>query len=257
MPFVSNDGVSVHYEVVGEGEPMILLHGLFQSKMDWVEAGHLKPHQEYLKLILIDVRGHGKSGKPHDSESYKMKHHVSDVTTVLDELGVEKTHFHGFSMGGWIGFGMIKYAPDRLFSAIIGGAQPYDDWIMQWKPFVHNALKENGVDFLKQVVSFFEPYGTPSFSERCMQNDIEAIIALAEMTETVHLEDALPSTSVPCLLWGGDEDSNSWISVENRIKVIPNGRYVSLMGGGSHYKSFYQSKQLKPYIEQFISEISP
>jgi len=256
MPVVSNDEISVNYKIRGDGTPMVLLHGLFGTTDDWVDAGHVNLLQDKHKLVLIDVRGHGDSGKPHDPESYTMENHVSDVIAVLDDLGIEKAHFHGFSMGGWIGFGMIQYAPNRLCSAILGGAQPYDDWTMKWKPAMNKALKENGANFLRRASTFFNPYSSPLYAERCLQNDVEAIIALTEMTETLGLETALPTTSVPCLLWGGDEDNMSWIGAEEQIQVIPNGRYVSLEGGGNHFKSFYQSKLLKPFIDQFISEIS-
>jgi pimeloyl-ACP methyl ester carboxylesterase len=257
MPVISNDGVSVNYRIIGDGEPMVLLHGLFGSTVDWVDSGHVELYKDKLKLILIDVRGHGYSGKPHDARQYKMKYHVSDVLCVLDDLGLEKTHFHGFSMGGWIGFGIIKYAPDRLMSAILGGAQPYDDWVLKWKPAMNRMLKENGAAFLKRAATFFDPYSSPVYAENCLQNDVEAIIALTDITETLNLEDALPGTSVPCLLWGGEEDNMSWIGAKERIQVIPNGRYVSLEGGGNHFKSFYQANLLKPYIDQFINEIQP
>ena len=95
------------------------------------------------------------------------------------------------------------------------------------------------------------------YAEKCIENDVEAIIALTGMTETLNLEDALPCTGVPCLLWGGEEDNMSWIGAKDRIQVIPNGRYVSLEGGGNHFKSFYQPKLLKPFIDQFIDELSP
>ena len=63
MPFVSNDGVPVYYEIIGRGEPMVLQHGIFQSTMDWFDAGHVKQLQDNNKLILIDARGHGKSAR--------------------------------------------------------------------------------------------------------------------------------------------------------------------------------------------------
>jgi pimeloyl-ACP methyl ester carboxylesterase len=52
---------------------------------------------------------------------------VSDIVAVLDELGIEKAHYYGYSMGGWIGFGMAKHASDPLRTLIIGGAHPYAD----------------------------------------------------------------------------------------------------------------------------------
>jgi pimeloyl-ACP methyl ester carboxylesterase len=70
----------------------------------------------------MDARGHGKSDKPHEPEQYSMKHMTHDVVAVLDELGITRANFWGYSMGGRIGLALGKYAPDRFSSLIIGGS---------------------------------------------------------------------------------------------------------------------------------------
>ena len=77
------------------------------------------------RLILVDARGHGQSDKPQDPSAYGLEKRVADVTSVVDAMGVAKAHFWGYSMGGWIGFGMAKYAPDRVDRLVIGGSHPY------------------------------------------------------------------------------------------------------------------------------------
>ena len=76
-------------------------------------------------MILVDARGHGGSDKPHDEASYTLDQRVADVTAVLDAERIEKAHFWGYSMGGWVGFGMAKYAPHRVNALIIGGQHPF------------------------------------------------------------------------------------------------------------------------------------
>jgi pimeloyl-ACP methyl ester carboxylesterase len=73
------------------------------------------------QLILIDARGHGASDKPHDPNAYGLQWMVNDVLAVLDHLQLPQANFWGYSMGGWIGFGLAKYAPERVYSLIIGG----------------------------------------------------------------------------------------------------------------------------------------
>jgi pimeloyl-ACP methyl ester carboxylesterase len=77
------------------------------------------------RLILADARGHGGSDKPHDPATYHLDRWVTDITTVLDALNLAKVHFWGYSMGGWIGFGMAKYEPERVDRLVIGGSHPY------------------------------------------------------------------------------------------------------------------------------------
>ena len=125
MPYATNQGVRLYYEVMGRGDPILLIHGFFSSLEDWKEFGYVERLQQDYQLILLDVRGRGGSDKPHNPEAYSLKLLVDDIVLVLDELKLKKTHFLGYSMGGWIGFGMAKYAPDRLHSLMIGGAHPY------------------------------------------------------------------------------------------------------------------------------------
>ena len=104
MPFVNNQGIRIHYEVEGEGSPLVLQHGLTESLEMWRDTGYVDPLKKDTQLILIDARGHGASDKPHDPDAYRMRLLVSDVVRVLDDLGLEKAHYWGYSMGAMIGW---------------------------------------------------------------------------------------------------------------------------------------------------------
>ena len=73
--------------------------------------------------------------------SYELKRLVSDIVVVLDDLHVIKAHYLGYSMGGWIGFGMAKYASTRLDSLIIGGAQPYGNSFVHVRETLSNGIE--------------------------------------------------------------------------------------------------------------------
>jgi pimeloyl-ACP methyl ester carboxylesterase len=114
VPYANNAGIRIHYEVEGTGAALLLQHGFTQCLEDWFECGYVAALRPRYQLILVDARGHGGSDKPHDEASYTLDRQAADVTTVLDAVGVEKAHFWGYSMGGYIGFGMAKHAPERL-----------------------------------------------------------------------------------------------------------------------------------------------
>jgi pimeloyl-ACP methyl ester carboxylesterase len=256
MPYADNDGLKIFYEALGEGPPLILLHGLFGSTALWKDAGYVNLLQDDYRLILIDARGHGASDKLYEPEAYKMKEFVSDVIAVMNDIGLEKMHFLGYSMGGWIGFGIMKYAPDRFLSLIIGGAQPYDEWTNAWKPSWNRQLKEDSEKTLEKVARIFEPDVSPDFANILRENDVDAIIALTDLKENLRLDMTMSSLNIPCLLYGGDEDEWSWIGAGERIKVIPNGEYVSLVGGGNHFEAFYKPQLLKPFLDEFLLRVS-
>ena len=92
--FIDNDGVRIHYEVESEGgPPLVLVHGMGMSTKDWRSAGYTDALSGEFRLILIDSRGFGQSDKLSDPTDYGRKQKVSDVTGVLDDLGIEKAYY--------------------------------------------------------------------------------------------------------------------------------------------------------------------
>ena len=120
--FTASDGVEIHYIVEGRGDPVVLLHGITgTAASNWGGAGIIARLAEEFQVIAVDQRGHGKSGKPHDPASYGERMAL-DVVDLLDHLRLQQAHVVGYSMGGFITMKLIALAPDRLMSAVIGGA---------------------------------------------------------------------------------------------------------------------------------------
>lgn len=148
MPYIISHGEEIHYHLEGDGPPLILHHGGFGSIEDWYEYGYVQGLKHLFRLILIDARAHGKSGKPHDVDKYSPELHASDVVAVLDEIDVGRCHYLGFSLGGRIGYWMLRYYPERMRSLMVFGMDPYP-WDMRqarqaaetidvWGPMVTN-----------------------------------------------------------------------------------------------------------------------
>ena len=125
MPFADNRGVRIHYETVGKRLPIVLHHGTGGSGPDWIDFGYVEALRNNYQLILVDARGHGSSDKRHEPAAYDLSLRASDVVSVLDDLDLPKVDFFGYSLGGWIGFGLAKHAPARFNSFIFGGAHPF------------------------------------------------------------------------------------------------------------------------------------
>jgi pimeloyl-ACP methyl ester carboxylesterase len=108
VPYASNRGVRIHYEVEGNGPPLVLVHGLLSHLEEWHELGYVDSLKKDFTLILVDMRGHGRSDKPHDPEAYKLRLLVADVIAVMDALNISKTHFLGYSLGGRMAFALAS-----------------------------------------------------------------------------------------------------------------------------------------------------
>ena len=120
--FTASDGVEIHYLVEGRGDPVVLLHGITgTAASNWGAAGIIGRLAEEFQVIAVDQRGHGKSGKPHDAASYG-KRMALDIVDLLDHLRLQQAHVVGYSMGGFITMKVVALAPDRLMSAVVGGA---------------------------------------------------------------------------------------------------------------------------------------
>ena len=99
-----HDGVELAYDSVGEGTPLLLVHGSALSKAIWRGFGYSKALRESYRIITMDLRGHGRSGKPLNREDYAMPTLVADVLAVLDAAGVQQAHYGGYSVGARLGF---------------------------------------------------------------------------------------------------------------------------------------------------------
>lgn len=120
--FTASDGVEIHYLVEGRGDPVVLLHGITgTAASNWGGAGIIDRLAEEFQVIAVDQRGHGESGKPHDAASYGERMAL-DVVDLLDHLRLQQAHVVGYSMGGFITMKVVALAPDRLMSAVVGGA---------------------------------------------------------------------------------------------------------------------------------------
>lgn len=146
-----SNGVNIHYRIDGQGEPVLLIHGFgLNGLMQWTKLrAALK---DRYRLIAIDNRGHGKSGKPHDPEQYG-KEMVLDQVRLLDHLGIPKAHIVGYSMGGGIALQMVVDHPDRVQTAVIGGSgwsPPSDDQIALRQPLIDDLEAGRGFGQLFQ-----------------------------------------------------------------------------------------------------------
>jgi pimeloyl-ACP methyl ester carboxylesterase len=120
--FVTSDGVKIHYVTKGRGTPLVLVHGFALSgEMNWVAPGAVDSLASSFMVVVPDLRGHGRSDKPHDPAAYGARF-VDDLVALLDRLKIQRAHVAGYSMGGGIGLRLVALHPDRVISFVIGGA---------------------------------------------------------------------------------------------------------------------------------------
>jgi pimeloyl-ACP methyl ester carboxylesterase len=117
-----SDGVKIHYTTAGQGEAIVLLHGWMGDSSMWGRLDTNPAAKDY-QLIAVDLRGHGRSGKPHDAAQYGPPM-AADVVKLLDHLKIKKAHIVGYSMGAIVAGKIAATHPDRVASVVFGGQAP-------------------------------------------------------------------------------------------------------------------------------------
>jgi len=123
MPRFTNAGLSLAYEIAGEGPPVLLIHGFASSgKVNWLDTGWVETLTSAgYQAITLDNRGHGQSDKPHDPDYYHPAQMAEDAVALLDHLDISRTAVIGYSMGARIAAFMAFSYAERLAGVVFGG----------------------------------------------------------------------------------------------------------------------------------------
>ena len=123
MPVFQNGAVEIAFLDIGQGEPIVLVHGFASSKeVNWIGPSWTKTLTTAGRhVIALDDRGHGESSKLYDPADYHTSLMAEDVRALLDHLQIERADVMGYSMGARIAAFLGLKHPQRVRSLILGG----------------------------------------------------------------------------------------------------------------------------------------
>lgn len=243
MPTIASpvDGIRLGYDLTAtdrDGLPVVLLHGSVLSRAIWRGLGYLDPLSAEHPVLRMDLRGHGRSGAPHDPSAYTQEVLVADLLAVLDDAGIERAALVGYSLGARVALSATLQHADRVDRLVCLGGSAADqhgaiDTV--FFPGVAEALREGGMP------EFCERQGLgPDVSDRrhaatrqaFLAADPLAMAALFAATEaTSGVDDAeLSRCDVPALWMAGDRDHPRCEESQHAAAVMPHGRFVALPG---------------------------
>lgn len=141
--FTASDGVKLHYVRLGDtGSWVVLIHGYTGSaEGNWFANGIAAALAERHRVVAIDCRNHGRSDKPVPGGPGK----AEDVVEMMDHLGIERAHVHGYSMGGMLTARLLALVPDRIITAGFGGSgvrETEEEWLARVPPDVEGTDPE-------------------------------------------------------------------------------------------------------------------
>ncbi len=239
MPEVTSGGIRISYDVVGDGRPLMLLHGWCCDRSWWTEPGYVDALKTDHRLVNVDIRGHGASDKPHEAAAYTAEALTGDVFAVADAEGLDRFAIWGQSYGGWIAWMTAAVAPLRIPAIVSSGSwdprpEPEEPAESEWNV----TLRRGGT---RALVDLFEIEDGDAFDREfpiwarpvTLEADPEALLAASapELWADGIPDEALRSFPVPALLIAGeleDEDDDA----TKVAAMIPNGQSLRLPGLG-------------------------
>ncbi|RKG89753.1 alpha/beta fold hydrolase [Corallococcus terminator] len=205
MPFATKSGRRIHFEVEGQGPPLLLFHGLLQLGSHWTLKGYVPALKDTYTVVTFDSLGHGQSDTPHEPGAYGLRRRVEDVLSVLDTLSIPQAHAWGYSMGGWTVCGLAAFAPERLASYVVGGWDPVNGLRTAYAALSKLLPSEPEMDWFQVLLTAARR--APELAEAIEAGDLEALRwCLKACEDTTGLDDALVRSARPGLLYCGTQD---------------------------------------------------
>ena len=222
-----NDGARIAYEVVGEGEPVMLVHGFASDRVqNWRAPGWYSTlTQAGRRIVAMDCRGHGESNKPHDPESYGDRMDA-DTAAVMTASGLSGgADVMGYSMGGMLTMGLMMRRPELVRRAVIAGVgETYFGEAPLRRLAIADALEAPDAAALtdpieRQFRLFAGQKG----------KDLAALAACMRKERTVYTREQLGAWSGKVLVVCGEQDALTG-SPEGLAAAFRQGRAVRIAG---------------------------
>jgi pimeloyl-ACP methyl ester carboxylesterase len=253
----SGDGLAIHYEVQGEG-PAVLWHtgGCGDGTM-WERAGYVDALPGY-RHLLLDHRGRGGSGSPPDLAGHSMTAYVGDVLAVLDDAGVGRAAFVGYSFGAHVGFATGLAAPDRLSALVALDSVPDP-------ASTPDAIREDAARVMER--------GTRAVIEEFAAAELEPapawLVDHLGATDALAFAGGMEAEATAPDLWGaaetfavptlvllavgdGEEDADWWELALRLSRRLPEGEAVALPGL-RHLAAFWRTDVTVLLVRDFLA----
>lgn len=229
---------------LGEGRPVLLLHGLFSSaEVNWIKYGHAARLAEAgFEAIMPDLRAHGQSAAPHDPAAYPEDVLVKDVLAVVAALGLTDFDLGGFSLGSRTSVRAVLagLSPRRL---VLGGMGL--EGLGQWAQ--RSAFFIDAIDRFDTIERGDPHYLAQQFMKTMKIDRVAARLLLGSVDDTP--SEALAALTMPTLVVCGADDQDNG-SAPTLANALPDAVYAEIPG--THMSSVTR-RELGEAMVRFLS----
>jgi pimeloyl-ACP methyl ester carboxylesterase len=267
MPQVTVNGAQLHYEDVGSGSPLVLLHGVWMS-------GRCFQHQlaglaDRYRVLALDFRGHGRS--EHVQSGHTVAQYARDLRAFLEALGLREVVVVGWSMGSLVVWDYVQqFGATGLRGVIVVDQTPSDykwaDWPHGFLDFdaLRHAMAASQTDRAAMVEEFIPllfkaeppaPEHAALIREETMRLP-DTIATAVIFDQTVQdYRDALPQVTVPALVLTGRDEKLVAVAAEEYVaERMPNARLV-VFEQSSHCPFLEEPDRFNQVVDDWIQSL--
>ena len=260
MPHANVNNISLYYEEQGVGKPLILLHGLGADGRSWEYQRAV--FAEQYRVLVVDVRGHGRSAKP--PGPYSVPQFANDMFALLDHLQVDQFHLVGLSMGGMIGFQMAVDQPARFKSVTVVNSGPElvaQNWKERWQIVQRRlVLNFSSMEKIGQFIGerlFPEPHQAEylvMFVQQMRENDPRAYKAATNALIGWSVRAKLNRIQCPVLVISGDMDYTPVANKAAYVREMPTAQ-LRVIENSRHGTPIDQPEAFNTAVLQFLHTV--
>ena len=238
--FFHSNGVRLRYVEQGSGPAIVLMHGLTGTlDRHFVANGVFATLAKDHRAIAVDLRGHGKSDKPHQPNAYGDEM-ARDVVRLLDHLKIERAHVLGYSLGAIIAGRLATMHPERVASLAYVASLPLREGDTTMEKFAADSIAdlESDIPFKSLMIGLQPPGSKPPSDDEIRKavaplvaaNDVKALAALWRGYKTLGVSDRqLAALKIPSIVLVGSEDISA-AGVPQLNKTQPQIRTLVVAG---------------------------
>lgn len=252
--YAAVNGTKIYYEVYGEGQPLVLLHGAFMTiGLNW---GALIPElMKTRKVIAIEMQGHGHS--PFSNRQLSINNFAADVKGVLDLLKIDSADIAGYSMGGSIAYQFTVQNPKRVKKLVIISSTYKSSG---WLPVVNGGFKDFKPDFFDNT-PLKTSYDAVAPDKTKWRPFIMQMISFAGVPFNVG-DANIRKIKSPVLIIAGDNDGTDKVELAKTYQLLGGGisadmapmpkSQLAIVPAQAHVSLMMQTQTILNYLEGFL-----
>lgn len=253
MGIITINALQYHYEISGQGQPMLLLHGFTGAGKSWDRVRTLI--DDRYTTITVDLIGHGATESPTDAARYQMTYAAADLVSLMQQLGYERFSLWGYSMGGRLALYTAIHYPQAIQSLILESSSPGLESSEARAERIHSdealaaRIEQNGIaafiEYWEKIPLFASQQRLPAATrealhqQRLRNNTIGLANSLRGMGTGIQpsLWGELNKLTLPVLLMAGELDTK-FVEIAKQMHTQITGSTLKIIPSCGHAISF-------------------